>query len=207
MMTNEIRPCTLLDYRAFFRQRECEFTPNQITIDALTVTSVDVKCVFNQGVEYFYYVVSYRPEQDYSESQFGGRMSFVFGEQFLSFKKATNDAMRVLDAISEKRNAPVLATDEVLAGLMEDAQFLVYRAWGDPPKENPFQHCNLHPAYQFRKNDKEAYKWYFTDAIIVDKGLRHSPVLGFRIKSNGCPKTAEYLLQFTLDGVRIKEGV
>lgn len=109
----------------------------------------------------------------------------------------------VLLAIYEALNAPVLATKQVLAGLPKDVQFLVYRAWGDPPKENPFQHCNLHPAYLFRKNDKEAYNWYFTDAIIVDKGLRHSPVLGFHIKSNGCPKTAKYLLQFYTDGTPV----
>lgn len=113
---------------------------------------------------------------------------------------------RTLGVIHEALNAPVLATKEVLAGLPKDVQFLVYRAWGDPPKENPFQHCNLHPAYLFRKNDKEAYNWYFTDAIIVDKGLRHSPVLGFHIKSNGCPKTAKYLLHFHTDGTPVSKG-
>ena len=178
-MNNEmIRPCTLIDYR------ECEPTPNEITIDALTVTSVDVKCVIKQGVEYFYYVVSYRPEQDYSESQFGGRMSFVFGEQFLSFKKATNDAMRVLDAISEKRNAPVLATEEVLAGLPKDAKLMT----------------RTHFVEQGVCGD-----WgYWEPNENGDFDLE--PVLGERIKSNGCPKTAEYLRQFTLKGVRIKEG-
>lgn len=117
-------------------------------------------------------------------------------EQDALFQDAITDIYNAL-------NAPVLATEEVLAGLPKDVQFLVYRAWGDPPKENPFQHCNLHPAYLFRKNDKEAYNWYFTDAIIVDKGLRHSPVLGFHIKSNGCPKTAKYLLQFYTDGTPV----
>ena len=181
-MINEMRrPCTLIDYR------DCEPTPNEITIDALTVTSVDVKCVVKQGVEYFYYVVSYRPEQDYSESQFGGRMRFVFGEQFLSIKKALNDAMRVLDAIEGKRNAPVLATEEVLAGLPKDAKAFVVLSTGNMCKMTWAKDC-----------------WEIRDG---DYYMEVEPEDSFRIIADkNDPKTAEYLRNnFTLDGVRIKE--
>ena len=129
----------------------------------------------------------------------------------------------------------MLATDEVLAGLYEahfysedfTPQFLVdtesmidaksseevpesYDDWVNltPKWDTPFLATLLMP-----NSDEE--EWCYTNYAIANGSAMYTNnwegyqqpvrVLGHKIKANGCSKTAEYLRQFTLDGVRIKE--
>jgi hypothetical protein len=90
--------------------------------------------------------------------------------------------------IYDALNAPVLATEEVLAGLPTEAKFLIR----DTPSGDWKEYTLVYH--------------YYGDRILTNKGRRVSigeitstPSV---IKPNGCHKTADYLRQFTLQGVR-----
>ena len=90
-----------------------------------------------------------------------------------------------LDALYIAKNAPVLATEEVLAGLPKDAKLMVVL------------------DHKRRLAEHELFNEY---GIWSFSQLGSENVLNYdrvhKIRANGCSKTAEYLRQFTLDGVR-----
>jgi hypothetical protein len=96
------------------------------------------------------------------------------------------EAFRIANnAIAEALNAPVKATQEVLAGLPQGSDFLAHKVGYSPIWQSAF-YC---PKSQ----------WWWSEDEPLDES--------YIIKSDGCSKTLQVLLQFTLDGVRIKEGV
>jgi hypothetical protein len=95
-----------------------------------------------------------------------------------------------ITAIADALNAPVLATDAVLAGLPKDAEV---RTGNHSLEVNDKGKWGY---YEFNENwEDEADFWVFVSIDDSD-----------RIFSDRCPKTAEYLLQFTLNGVRRLEN-
>jgi hypothetical protein len=101
-----------------------------------------------------------------------------------------------ITAIDDALNAPVLATEQVLAGLPKDAKILVQNGnhWTKGVR-CPIYNSDLH-VWCFEKVEW-SQEHYHIEEVRIPVGYLDS-----RIKSNGCSKTAEYLRQFTLDGVR-----
>jgi hypothetical protein len=100
----------------------------------------------------------------------------IFSEDVLPAK------MEAITAIYNALNAPVLATEEVLAGLPKDASAVLIDDIGIP----------------------HSLDWV-SRAVIGDGwawGDDYDVMPYHRIQAFRCPKTAEYLLQFTLGGVR-----
>ena len=99
-----------------------------------------------------------------------------------------------ITAIYNALNAPVLATDEVLAGLPKDAKLMT---------ETHFLDFDIDPDDPDGVDNAEPY-WGYYEPEFVDhyENFTFTSVFGGRIKANGCSKTADYLRQFTLDGVR-----
>jgi hypothetical protein len=85
-----------------------------------------------------------------------------------------------ITTIADALNAPVLATEEVLAGLPTDAKAMT--------------------RTHFIEKGCSGYWGYWEPNDYGDFDLE--PVNGERIQAHNDPKTAEYLRQFTLDGVR-----
>ena len=98
--------------------------------------------------------------------------------------------LEAITTIAEALNAPVLATEEVLAGLPKDAEALVFTGTYTSIPYNLY--WGRH-RYSFGKDEV----WFFDGFNTNFKNCR--------IQAKNDPKTAEYLRQFTLDGVRIKE--
>lgn len=115
----------------------------------------------------------------------------IFSPPARDNKELEQYKFEAITTIAEAINAPVLVTQAVLAGLPQDAKLLV-KGDGSDVNTKRWVECELW-------NDEE---WWcqFSNAEEVLGTKTHF------IKSNGCSKTAEYLRQFTLDGVRIKEG-
>jgi hypothetical protein len=90
-----------------------------------------------------------------------------------------------ITTIADALNAPVLATDAVLAGLPKDAKLMVVL------------------DHKRRLAEHELFNEY---GIWSFSQLGSENVLNYdrvhKIRANGCSKTAEYLRQFTLQGVR-----
>lgn len=110
---------------------------------------------------------------------------------FLGTKIATVDQYadsfplyrQAITTIAEALNAPVLATEEVLAGLPQGSNFIAHKVGYSPTWQSAF-YCT------------ESRKWWSEDEPLDESYI---------IKSDGCSETLARLLQFTLDGVRIKE--
>jgi hypothetical protein len=103
-----------------------------------------------------------------------------------------------ITTIADALNAPVLAKDEVLKDLPKDAR--IWKVWDDGLELCFIRWFNKRWAY----NVVDAHSTMTgggCDVAFKEKELCSAD----RIKPDD-PKTAEYLRQFTLDGVRIKEG-
>jgi hypothetical protein len=104
-----------------------------------------------------------------------------------SYQEAVRLQSVFLDALYVARNAPVLATEEVLAGLPKDAKvYTVDEKTGDALR------CTF---------DNE-FGWgcrtgYFDEALKLGRP--------YKIFAINDPKTADYLRQFTLEGKLIKQ--
>ena len=111
-------------------------------------------------------------------------------KQCFSDKEIRIAQMEAITTIAEALNAPMLATEEVLAGLPKNAEALVFTGGYAPIPYNLYwgRHC-----YSFGKDEV----WFFNEFNTNFKNCR--------IQAKNDPKTLEYLLQFTLDGVRVKE--
>ena len=91
-----------------------------------------------------------------------------------------------ITTIAKALNAPVLATDEVMKDLPEDVRAVVIDEIGVPYSLDRVSRAVTYDG------------WAWGDDYHV---MSYN-----RIQAFNDPKTAEYLRQFTLDGVRIKEG-
>ena len=89
-----------------------------------------------------------------------------------------------ITTIAEALDEPVLATEAVLAGLPKNAKIILTDIEDVYLGDTPYACMTSIGHIRILVED-------FTQKVYI--------------KSNGCPKTAEYLRQFTLDGVRIKE--
>jgi hypothetical protein len=107
----------------------------------------------------------------------------------IRFEFATREALEIsymeaITTIADALNAPVLATEEVLAGLSKDAKVYTFdEKTGDALK------CTF----------DEQWGWgcgtgHFNEALELGRP--------YRIFTINDPKTAYYLRQFTLEGVR-----
>ena len=165
-MPNEMRrPCTL---PASWKQTE--------PFDAMKVHSVVVTLELIRKEEIV--LVSVRDEED----------GFIYIKHPTSPNHKEADLLQeAITTIANALNAPVLATDAVLAGLPKDAKAFVVLSTGNMCKMTWAKDC-----------------WEIRDG---DYYMEVEPEDSFRIIADkNDPKTAEYLRNnFTLDGVRIKE--
>lgn len=97
-----------------------------------------------------------------------------------TYQEAVRLQSLFLDALYVARNAPVLATGAVLAGLPDDAKVMT--------------------RTHFIEKGCSGYWGYWEPNDYGDFDLE--PVNGERIQAHNDPKTANYLRQFTLEGVR-----
>lgn len=108
----------------------------------------------------------------------------VVDKGFFTYSDAQAEYRKAITTIADALNAPVLATEEVLAGLAKDAKvYTVDEKTGDALK------CTF---------DNE-FGWvcrtgHFNEALELGRP--------YKIFAINDPKTAEYLRQFTLQGVR-----
>lgn len=91
---------------------------------------------------------------------------------------------QIITTIADALNAPVLATEAVLAGLPQGSNFIAHKVGYSPIWQSAF-YCT------------ESQKWWSQDEPLDESYI---------IKSDGCSETLARLLKFTLNGVRIKEG-
>ena len=107
-----------------------------------------------------------------------------------------------ITAIYNALNAPVLATEEVLAGLPKDAKVWVVVDEGD-------RKAQYKATYKYMRYDTDPI-WEYTPydcSVCEDDGYEYPHEV---YTDSGCylvadkddPKTADYLRQFTIDGVR-----
>jgi len=177
-MTNEImRPITLIDYWD-------EKKPTEKTIDALSIHGVQLCYADFLG---FYPRISYSPDGGFLYAD-----KYIIGKPYNAVEEATAENMRILDAISEARNAPVLATEEVLAGLPSFPDEDEYRYHGGFRLVSYCFHFGMTELLPCITIDG---KWFCKDITVTAEGE-------YQIQAYNCDKTLEYLLQFTLDGVR-----
>jgi hypothetical protein len=109
--------------------------------------------------------------------------------KYYDYKNAKKELNHIQFLIYDALNAPVLATEEVLAGLPKDA-----KAVASTQGKSWFE-CECHNNYWMKLGIETLYLASLNDWVsLLDKD--------WHIKANGCPKTAEYLRQFTLDGKR-----
>jgi hypothetical protein len=102
-----------------------------------------------------------------------------------------------ITAIYNALNAPVLATEEVLAGLPKDAKLLA-----ENDEYQGFQIVReINKEYMSCSTAQHGSLNHFKNIYDEDGFLIGTPHV-WHFKSNGCSKTADYLRQFTLDGVR-----
>lgn len=107
----------------------------------------------------------------------------ILSPSFDSKAKGMMTTKEAITAIAEALNAPVLATKKVLAGLPQGSDFLAHKVGYSPIWQSAF-YC------------PESQQWWSEDEPLDESYI---------IKSDGCPKTLQVLLMFTLKGVRIKE--
>jgi hypothetical protein len=164
-MTNEemMRPCTLWGQ----------------TLDACKVVALNEERKESAGHHVRVCISTPHPLNAYDS------MCVVLSPHFMPPLEAFQE---VITTIADALNAPVLATEEVLAGLPTEAKFLIR----DTPPGDWKEYTLVYH--------------YYGDRILTNKGRRVSigeitstPSV---IKPNGCHKTAGYLRQFTRQGVR-----
>ncbi len=122
----------------------------------------------------------------------------IFSPATTDHKELERYKFEAITTIAEALNAPVEAKDEVLKDLPKDAK--VWKVWDDGLELCFIRWFNKRWAY----NVVDAHSTMTgggCDVAFKEKELCSAD----RIKPDD-PKTAEYLRQFTLDGVRIKEG-
>jgi hypothetical protein len=122
--------------------------------------------------------------------------------------------MEAITTIADALNAPVLATEEVLAGLPKDAKIWVVESFSSEYGER----ITYDKATYGKWYDQEDYKYYGSswvyksfyntvhhkqDDIHIEYPMRIQDGCKLRIIADkDDSKTAEYLRQFTLEGVR-----
>ena len=136
---------------------------------------------------------------------------------------AKKELNHIQSLIYDALNGDVLATEEVLAGLPKDAKATI-QFMGEFGEnhcgESPKGLLHLHAKYPMKWNDFTKAWWvnptWNTSVMLGESNIQaydgYKPIprdeLSYEdlrfcyIQPNGCPKTAEYLRQFTLDGVR-----
>ena len=166
-MPNEIRPCTLW---------------------GKTFDAVNYNRMFkyqDEDTRKFYVELSFMKHWDDKRNECEVRKEYTppNGASTLYFEAITT--------IAKALNSPVLATEEVLAGL-EYKEVIGYCDAG-------LQHSGVVGNF--------AGTWKLNRGSwgLMDFGLEDCGIYKVKAKEDD-PKTAEYLRQFTLDGVRIKEG-
>jgi hypothetical protein len=103
-----------------------------------------------------------------------------------------------ITTIADALNAPVLATEEVLAGLPKDAKVLTYEAY----------HDLWHTCFYYIGEEEAEDGWAYNELVYCPQ--RERIVYGTKLLTHEVyikvhdndPKTAEYLRQFTRRGVR-----
>jgi hypothetical protein len=189
-----MRPLTLTHYRY------SKPTSTEITIDALSFKSIDVKQFETIGGHRFYFDLSYKVDSQQEEKDkalpFGLRGGHIYGQKFCSLQEATNDAMRVLDALYIARNAPIEVTKKVLDAMAEvhEAKFWV---GDDETKYKLERPCNTYVSL----NDEWTNGRDFDDeGIPCESKLQ----IGDYIQAD-CPLALQVLLGFTTEGVPVNE--
>jgi len=166
-MTNEemMRPCTWGDklFDAYQNLNIIEGGIDSSLTYYKTLSYSDVKIIDNDG----YLIVS-------------KKCASAEKEDVLKVK------MEAITAIYNALNAPVLATDEVLAGLPKDAKAVLIDDAGIPYSLDWVSRTGIGDG------------WAWGDDYDV---MPYHKIQAFR-----CSKTAEYLRQFTLEGVRRVEA-
>ena len=107
----------------------------------------------------------------------------------IRFEFATREALEIsymeaITTIANALNSPVLAKKEVLKYLPQGSNFIAHKVGYSPIWQSAF-YC------------LESQQWWSQDEPLD---------VSYIIKSDECFETLARLLQFTLDGVRIKEG-
>jgi hypothetical protein len=108
---------------------------------------------------------------------------------------AKKELNHIQSLIYDALNGDVLATEEVLAGLPKDASF--WLCWGNQ---------KIKARYDYDRCDEDSYKWIF-ESTHHDRHYMADSVYefdgSFTVEADkDDPKTADYLRQFTLQGVR-----
>lgn len=169
-MPNQIRPCTL---PAHWKQTE--------PFDAIKIGT------------FLYRPVPYhtqtKKKTEYRIELFINDSDSIFSPPARDKKELEQYKFEAITTIAEALNAPVLATEEVLAGLPEGGVFYIQ----DKDGERRLIEKNT------RNKDPKTHRWQHRGRRIEDVGSPHRIV-------GGDAMSQEYLRQFTLDGVRIKEG-
>lgn len=193
MMPNEIRPCTLWGK----------------TFDACEVSGVQAS--YHVGSKTIYSITINFWNGDRIESP---QIKEV--EDYTS-KKVKNELNHIQALIYEALNPPVLATEAVLAGLPDEGT--VDCTWEDLPKfevqVSPNKNYDeeeevmwIKPFYAFDEYPMGTIEGWFVYAPyyteVGDWNMALTSVKGLKIRATN-NETAEYLRQFTLDGVRIEE--
>lgn len=109
---------------------------------------------------------------------------------------------RTLGVIYEALNAPVLVTEEVLAGLPKDARILgrlVHFDEDEKPDHPDAKWQEIEYSFLFKE-------WRYSVRSLFPVASTHNMVRWYIIKSNGCSKTAEYLRKFYTDGTPVSKG-
>lgn len=104
-----------------------------------------------------------------------------YDEDLISSQRYLQEA---ITTIANALNAPVLAKKEVLKYLPQGSNFIAHKVGYSPIWQSAF-YC------------LESQQWWSQDEPLD---------VSYIIKSDECFETLARLLQFTLDGVRIKEG-
>ena len=111
----------------------------------------------------------------------------VYKDEIIPFK------MEAITTIAEALNAPVLATEEVLAGLPNDANFwLVDEVDKDASEPNGYPRL----AVRYHQGEWEYGGQFGLDTAWYPLEANHN----WKIQAFNCPKALQCLLQFTLDG-------
>lgn len=190
-MTNEemMRPCTLwgetFDAGDVLQVRNTE---THVFIDLNTVKLINGHPVFGKVIASPFYDECHVESQKYT--------------------------LEAITTIADALNAPVLATEEVLAGLPKDAEIWVVESFSSEYGER----ITYDKATYGKWYDQEDYKYYGSswvykcfyntvhhkqDDIHIEYPMRIQDGYKLRIIADkDDPKTADYLRQFTLEGVR-----
>ena len=123
---------------------------------------------------------------------------FIFYQSFKfnTLKELEDVKYSVQWQLGEALNAPVLVTEEVLAGLPKDARILGRLVCFDED-EKPDHPDAEWQEIRFSFLSKE---WLYGVRSLFSVTSTDNMMRWYIIKANGCPKTAKYLSQFYTDG-------